>query len=99
MKTQFIHLSQSGKHLTARVGWCSIIPGETALDSLVLFLNPGLHLSRVSSGKVTLPYWRDEQVCVITAVWKAKIQLVVDMDYAGVLDDRNLRLVFEPKGL
>ena len=67
------------------------------MDSLVLFLNPGLHLSRVSSGKVTLPYWRDEQVCVINCRLESKDSLVVDMDYAGVLDDRICDLFLNRK--
>ena len=97
VKTHVIHLSQSGKHLTASSQMVLYNPGETALDSLVLFLNPGLHLSRVSSGKVTLPYWRDEQVCVINCRLESKDSLIVDMDYAGVLDDRICDLFLNRK--
>lgn len=97
VKTHAIRLGQSGDKLTASSRMVLYNPGREALDSLVLFLNPGLHLSRVSSGEVSLPYWRDEQVCIIERRLESGDSLVVDMDYSGVLDDRICDLFLSRK--
>ena len=63
-------------------------PQSTALDSIVLFLNPGLHIRELRCGAEDLSYTRSGQVVVVRCSLPAADSLVLHWEYGGTVDDR-----------
>lgn len=57
------------------------------MDRLILFLNPGLEISRLESGGREVPFQRDRQVVVIERSLAPGDSVVLEMKYGGYIDE------------
>lgn len=83
-----VTLTQSGSRLTMRSDLMVYNPGKELLEQIVLFLNPGLEVTGIVSGKDHLAYRRDKQAILIARSLGAGDSLRIQVDYSGVIDDR-----------
>jgi len=57
------------------------------MERLILFLNPGLEISRLKSGGGEVPFQRDRQVVVIERSLAPGDSVVLEMKYGGYIDE------------
>lgn len=60
-------------------------PNDQKIDSVVLYLNTGLNVSKLTSGNEVLPYHRDQQVLVLILPMLPGETREVEMDYRGTI--------------
>lgn len=83
-----IELEQLGETLTMRSDMMIYNPGKESLTRIVLFLNPGLRVTKLGSGEDDLAYRRDAQVILIDRGLGAGDSLRLHVEYSGRIDDR-----------
>lgn len=88
VRSHAIKLEQSGERITASSDMMIYNPGKQCLNRVVLFLNPGLRVTVLSSGKDDLAYRRDEQAILIEYALEAGDSLSLHVEYEGIIDDR-----------
>ena len=88
VKNHRIRLAQSDNVLEIGSDMTVYNPQSTALDSIVLFLNPGLHIRELRCGAEDLSYTRSGQVVVVRCSLPAADSLVLHWEYGGTVDDR-----------
>ena len=88
LTTQDITLKQTGNKLEAHARFTVKNYHETTLDSVILYLNPGLEVGYIRDHAGTLPYTREEQVITLTRSLLPGDSLTLDMAYRGKIDER-----------
>lgn len=88
VKNHRIRLAQHDNVLEVGSDMTVYNPGRAALDSIVLFLNPGLHIRELRCGAEDLSYTRSGQVVVVHRSLPATDSLVLHWEYGGTVDDR-----------
>lgn len=81
VKNHRIRLAQSDNVLEIGSDMTVYNPQSTALDSIVLFLNPGLHIRELRCGAEDLSYTRSGQVVVVRCSLPAADSLVLHWEY------------------
>lgn len=88
VRNHSIELEQSGETLTMRSDMTVYNPGKESLAQIVLFLNPGLRVTKLGSGEDDLAYRRDEQAILIDRSLGVGDSLRLHVEYSGRIDDR-----------
>ncbi|WP_065220096.1 MULTISPECIES: carbohydrate-binding protein [Butyricimonas] len=57
------------------------------MERLILFLNPGLEISRLESGGREVPFQRDRQVVVVERSLAPGDSVMLEMEYGGCIDE------------
>ncbi|MEY8591804.1 hypothetical protein AALK14_10180 [Butyricimonas hominis] len=83
-----ITVEQSGNTLAMQSDMTVYNPGREQLERIVLFLNPGLRVTGLSTGDGMLEYRREGQVLSIARALGAGDSLRLRMEYSGHIDDR-----------
>ena len=60
---------------------------KVTIDQLLLFLNPGLKISKIESGGQDLPFHRDRQVIVIERPLAPGENIEIETEYEGNIDE------------
>lgn len=58
-----------------------------ALEQLILFLNPGLEIKKLSSGDQDIPFQRDHQAVVIAQPLAPGDSVTLEIEYGGYIDE------------
>lgn len=91
-----IHLRQEGKYLNMTSDMLLWNQNQERLDTLVLFLNPGLEVSELTIDNQTHPFTRDGQVIIITRPLSSGDTLLLRLTYNGEIDERIVDLHLTP---
>ncbi|KIO43605.1 hypothetical protein [Sanguibacteroides justesenii] len=57
------------------------------MEQLILFLNPGLEISKLKSGEEKVPFRRDRQAVVVERSLAPGDSVVLEIDYGGCIDE------------
>lgn len=88
IQTHNIRLRQQGYVLKVKSDLQVYNPGKQVLPQVVLFLNPGLQVMSIKTGKKILPYRRDQQFILIEQTLGAGEALPLHIEYEGEVDHR-----------
>ena len=69
-----------------------------SMERLLLFLNPGLKISKLEEGGRKVPFQRERQVVVIERPLAPGDSVVFEMEYGGYIDEDMTRNILLPSG-
>lgn len=88
VRSHSIELEQRGERLNMQSDMTIYNSGRESLTRIILFLNPGLQVIKLRSGKDDLVYQRDEQVILIDRRLEVGDSLQLHAEYSGRIDER-----------
>ncbi|WP_099292660.1 hypothetical protein [Butyricimonas sp. Marseille-P3923] len=85
--THDITYMPEGKNFSAVSRMAVVNRKAKNMEKLLLFLNPGLKISRLESEGREIPFQRDKQVVVVERSLTPGDSVVLEMEYAGYIDE------------